>query len=78
VRRFALVVMPIFAVVTSLIGVYFIYVGCRIALSGRSVAVGLGFAAFGAAGFLLAYALWSMRRQLLARLGEAGVEEGRR
>ena len=76
-RRFALVVMPIFAALTSLIGMYFIYVGCRIALSGRNVAIGLGFAAFGAVGFLLAYALWSMRRQILARLVEPGGEQGR-
>jgi hypothetical protein len=67
-RRFALVVMPILSAVTSLIGLYFIYVGARTVLGGRYVAIGFGFAAFGAVGLVLAYAVWSVRKQLLIRL----------
>jgi hypothetical protein len=76
-RRFALVVMPILAGVTSLIGLYFIYVGGRTVMVGRYVGIGLGFAGFGAVGLILAYALWSVRRQILGRLLETGGEEGR-
>jgi hypothetical protein len=76
-RRFALVVMPILAAVTSLIGLYFIYVGGRTVMMGRYVAIGFGFAGFGAVGLILAYALWSVRRQILGRLLEPGGEEGR-
>jgi hypothetical protein len=50
-RRFALVVMPFLAGVTALIGLYFIYVGARTVMSGRYVAIGSGFAAFGGLGF---------------------------
>jgi hypothetical protein len=75
-RRFVVVVMPILAAVTILIGLYFIYVGTRIAIAGRHVATGLGFAGFGAVGLILASALWSVRRQMLARLLEPGVDEG--
>jgi hypothetical protein len=64
-RRFALVAMPILSVVTILLGLYFLYVGGRIAISGRHVGLGLGFAAFGALGFILAFALWNVRRQIL-------------
>jgi hypothetical protein len=67
-RRFALVVMPILSAVTSLIGLYFIYVGARTVFAGRYVAIGFGFAAFGAVGLVLAYAVWSVRKQLLIRL----------
>ena len=73
-RRFAVVVMPILAGVTTLSGVYFIYVGARTVMIGRYVAIGFGFAGFGAVGLILAYALWSVRRQLLARLVEEGGE----
>jgi tetrahydromethanopterin S-methyltransferase subunit D len=76
-RRFALVVMPILAAVTVLIGLYFIYVGGRTVMMGRYVGIGLGFAGFGAVGLVLAYALWSVRRQILARLVEPGREDGR-
>jgi hypothetical protein len=76
-RRFALVVMPILAAVTVLIGMYFIYVGTRTVIAGRYVAVGLGFAGFGAVGLILAYALWSVRTQILARLLEPVGEERR-
>ena len=69
-RRFAVVVMPILAAVTSVIGLYFIYVGVRTVMAGRYVAIGLGFAGFGGVGFILAFALWSLRRQILARLGQ--------
>ncbi|MDQ3949691.1 MAG: hypothetical protein M3282_05040 [Gemmatimonadota bacterium] len=75
-RRFALVVMPILAAVTVLIGLYFIYVGGRTVMMGRYVGIGLGFAGFGAVGLILAYALWSVRRQILARLVEPGGDEG--
>jgi hypothetical protein len=75
-RRFALVVMPILTAVTTLIGLYFIYVGGRTVLVGRYVGIGLGFAGFGAVGLILAYALWSVRVQILARLLEAqGADE---
>ena len=67
-RRFALVVMPILSVVTTLIGLYFIYVGARTVMAGRYVAIGLGFAGFGAVGLILAYAMWSVRTQILVRL----------
>lgn len=76
-RRFALVVIPILAAVTSLIGLYFIYVGGRTVLMGRYVGIGLGFAGFGAVGLILAYALWSVRRQILGRLVELSGEERR-
>ncbi|MDQ3996331.1 MAG: hypothetical protein M3303_04870 [Gemmatimonadota bacterium] len=76
-RRFAVFVMPILAGVTVLIGLYFIYVGTRTALAGRYIGVGLGFAGFGAVGLILAYALWSVRRQILARLMEPDAEESR-
>ncbi len=76
-RRFALVVMPILVAVTVLIGMYFIYVGTRTVIAGRYVAVGLGFAGFGAVGLILAYALWSVRTQILARLLEPVGEERR-
>jgi hypothetical protein len=76
-RRFALVVMPILAAVTVLIGLYFIYVGTRTVIAGRYVGIGLGFAGFGAVGLILASAVWSVRRQILARLLEPGGEEGR-
>jgi hypothetical protein len=69
-RRFAIVVMPILAAVMSFIGVYFVYVGVRTVVAGRYVAIGLGFAGFGAVGFILAVALWNVRRQLLSRLGQ--------
>jgi hypothetical protein len=75
-RRFALVVMPILTAVTTLIGLYFIYVGGRTVVAGRYVAIGLGFAGFGGVGLILAYAVWSVRKQILARLLEPGVEEG--
>jgi hypothetical protein len=76
-RRFALVVIPILSTVTILIGLYFIYVGGRTVMAGRYVAIGLGFAGFGAVGLILAYALWSVRTQILARLLEPSVEEER-
>lgn len=69
-RRFALVVMPILVAVTSLIGLYFIYVGIRTVIAGRYVAIGFGFAGFGAVGFILALALWNVRRQILLKMGE--------
>jgi hypothetical protein len=69
-RRFALVVMPILVAVTSLIGLYFIYVGIRTVIAGRYVAIGLGFAGFGAVGFILALALWNVRRQILLKMEE--------
>ena len=75
-RRFALVVMPILAGVTTVIGLYFIYVGGRTVMMGRYVGIGLGFAGFGAVGLILAYALWSVRQQILARLLEPAGEEG--
>jgi hypothetical protein len=75
-RRFALVVMPILAATTVLIGFYFIYVGARTVIAGRYVAIGLGFAGFGGVGLILAYAVWSVRTQILARLLEPGVDEG--
>jgi len=67
-RRFAVVVMPILAAVTALIGLYFVYVGVRTVVAGRYVAIGLGFAGFGGVGLILAFALWSVRRQILARI----------
>jgi hypothetical protein len=75
-RRFALVVIPILSAVTIVIGLYFIYVGTRTAIAGKYVATGLGFAGFGAVGLILAYALWSVRAQILARLLEPTGEEG--
>lgn len=75
-RRFALVVMPILALVTTLIGLYFLYVGARTVMAGRYVAIGLGFAGFGAVGLILAYAVWSVRRQILARLRTVDGEDG--
>ncbi len=75
-RRFAVVVMPILSAVTSLIGLYFIYVGARTVMAGRYVAIGLGFAGFGAVGLILAFAVWSVRRQILAR--ETGPASGPR
>jgi hypothetical protein len=74
-RRFALVVMPVLAAVTSLIGLYFIYVGTRTVIAGRYIAIGLGFAGFGAVGLILAYAVWSVRSQILVRLQPADGEE---
>jgi hypothetical protein len=67
-RRFALVVMPILAAVTSLFGLYFIYVGVRTVIAGRYIAIGLGFAGFGGVGLIMGYAVWSVRRQILLRL----------
>ncbi len=64
-RRFVLVVVPILSALTILLGLYFLYVGGRIALAGRHVGIGLGFAGFGALGFILAFALWNVRRQIL-------------
>jgi hypothetical protein len=74
-HRFARVVMPLLSAVTTLLGLYFVYVGGRIALDGRHVGIGLGFAGFGVVGLILAYALWNVRRQLLA--GALGRAEGR-
>ena len=74
-RRFALVVMPILCAVTTLIGVYFIYVGLRTVAAGRYVAIGFGFAGFGGVGLILAFAVWSVRRQILVRL-ETPTEGG--
>jgi hypothetical protein len=75
-RRFALLVMPIFSAVPMLIGLYFIYVGARLLLAGRSVGIALGIAGFGAVGFILASAVWSLRRQILVRLRAVDAEEG--
>jgi hypothetical protein len=75
-RRFALVVMPVLVAVTSLIGLYFIYVGTRTVIAGRYIAIGLGFAGFGAVGLILAYAVWSVRSQILVRLLAEGEERG--
>jgi hypothetical protein len=75
-RRFALVVMPVLTAVTSLIGLYFIYVGTRTVIAGRYIAIGLGFAGFGVVGLILAYAVWSVRTQILVRLLPAEGEEG--
>ena len=75
-RRFALVVMPILCAVTTLIGLYFIYVGARTVLAGRYFAIGLGFAGFGAVGLILAYAVWSVRTQILVRLRMPEEEVG--
>ncbi|MFN2567355.1 MAG: hypothetical protein ABR499_20350 [Gemmatimonadaceae bacterium] len=72
--RFAVVVMPFLAGVTVLSGLYFIYVGARTVIAGRYVAIGLGFMAFGGVGLILAYALWSVRRQILARVSRVGGE----
>jgi hypothetical protein len=73
-RRFALVVMPILSAVTTLIGLYFIYVGARTVIAGRYIAIGFGFAGFGAVGLILAYAVWNVREQMLIRLH--GPDEG--
>lgn len=62
--------MPILSAVTALIGLYFVYVGVRTVLAGRYVAIGLGFAGFGAVGFILAFALWNVRQQILGRMME--------
>ena len=67
-RRFALVVMPFLSAFTVFIGLYFIYVGIRTAMTGRHVGIGLGFAGFGGVGLILAYSLWSVRKQILERL----------
>ena len=77
-RRFALIAMPIFTAITAVIGIYFGYVGLRMAAAGKYVALGLGFAAFGAVGLILAYALWDVRRQILLRMtdGEGRTESG--
>jgi hypothetical protein len=69
-RRFALVVIPILAAATALIGVYFVLVGVRMIVAGRDLVISLAFGAFGGVGFILAFALWSIRRQILTRLGE--------
>lgn len=69
-RRFALLIMPILSAVTTLIGVYFLLFGIRMIAAGRDVVISLAFAAFGGVGFILALALWNVRRQILARLGE--------
>jgi hypothetical protein len=76
-RRFAMVIIPILVAVTSLIGVYFLYVGGRTVMIGRYIGIGFGFAGFGAVGLILAYSLWSVRRQILTRLAEAPAEQGR-
>ena len=73
-RRFALVVMPILSAVTTLIGLYFIYVGARTVMAGRYIAIGFGFAGFGGVGLILAYAVWSVRKQILIRM--QGADEG--
>ena len=70
-RRFALVAMPILSAVTVLIGLYFLYVGARTVMRGQFVAIGFGFAGFGGVGLILAFALWSVRRQILERLTES-------
>ena len=75
-RRFALVVMPILASVTTLIGLYFLYVGARTVMAGRYVGIGLGFAGFGAVGLILAYAVLSVRRQILVRLRMVDGDDG--
>ncbi len=72
-RRFAMIVMPILSAITSLIGLYFIYVGLRTVTAGKYVAIGFGFAVFGAVGLLLGYAMWSVRRQILLRIGGEGA-----
>ena len=77
-RRFALVVIPIFSALTTFIGAYFLYVGGRTVIIGRYVAIGLGFAGFGAVGLIIAYALWNLRTQILARLAGDPGDEGRR
>ena len=64
-RRVAVVLIPILSAVTSLIGLYFVYVGLRTMIAGRYVAIGAGFAGFGFVGCILAVALWSLRRQIL-------------
>ncbi len=76
-RGFALVVIPMLMAVTGLFGVYFLYVGGRTVMTGRHVAIGFGFAGFGAVGLILAYALWSLRKQLLAQLFEPPGDERR-
>jgi hypothetical protein len=73
-RRFALVIMPILVTITGLIGLYFIYVGGRTVMAGRYIAIGFGFAGFGAVGLILAYAVWSVRRQILLRLSASAAE----
>jgi hypothetical protein len=74
-RGFALVVIPVFAALMSLIGLYFLYVGVRTVMAGRYVGIGLGFAGFGAVGLILAYALWNVRSQILTRLIEPGGDD---
>jgi hypothetical protein len=69
-RRFAVVIMPILAAVLALIGLYFVYVGVRTVMAGRYVAIGLGFAGFGGVGFILALALWNVRKQILGQVRE--------
>ena len=75
-RRFALVVMPIFTALPTLIGLYFIYVGARMVIAGRYMGIGLGIAGFGAVGLILAYSVWSVRTQILMRLRAVDGEEG--
>lgn len=69
-RRFAFVAMPVLSGVTVLIGLYFLYVGVRTVMRGTYVAIGFGFAGFGAVGLILGFAIWSVRRQILLRIAE--------
>ena len=64
-RRALLIFLSFGAALTSAIGGFYLYVGVRALMAGNATAGAL-FAAFGGGGLVLALALWSMRRNLVA------------
>lgn len=62
-RRAILILLPFLAAIVAILGGFYVYTGGRLLMAGN-VPAGLAFAGFGLGGFILAAALWSLRRTL--------------
>lgn len=65
-RRATLILLPFLAAIVGILGGFYLYTGIRLIVAGNTPA-GVAFSAFGLGGFILAAALWSLRRTLLAQ-----------
>lgn len=74
-RRATLIILPFLAAIVVVIGGFYLWTGARLMMAGNWPA-GIGFAAFGGGGFILAVSLWSLRRMLLTRTD--GDDQGSR
>ena len=62
-RRAVISILPFLTAIVVILGGFYLWTGIRLMIAGNLPA-GLAFAGFGIGGFILAMALWSLRRML--------------